>query len=184
MGIPILCSIGLNSDGLFVRASPAGRCIASARPNASDRTGAPVSHAPAVRRKQTDASGLTHRSTKFGSPIRRRGQTRCLPMSSCVGIGPAWQRLSKAGRAAWPSALPRHLDLCCGIGSLLRRPTHAEVTSIPALVPLRRHPMPSCLFKPAAPGQSSTSTLPSSPPFFSTQPHGPWSEELDRGEGG
>jgi hypothetical protein len=26
--------------------------------------------------------------------------------------------------------------------------------------------------------------LSSSPPFFSTQPQGPWSEALDRGEGG
>jgi hypothetical protein len=31
-----------------------------ARPNASDRTGAPVSHAPVVRRIRTDASSPTH----------------------------------------------------------------------------------------------------------------------------
>jgi hypothetical protein len=55
---------------------------------------------------------------------------------------------------------------------------------MPALGSPRRHPMPSGLFKPAAAGQLSTPTLPSSSPFLSTQPQGPWLEELDRGEGG
>jgi hypothetical protein len=80
------------------------------------------------------------------------------------------------------------LAFCCaarrfaqrpGIGSLLRRMTHGEFTSMPAVGPPHRHPMPSGLFKPAAVSQSSTSTLPFSPPFFSTQPQGPWSEEFD-----
>jgi hypothetical protein len=100
------------------------------------------------------------------------------PVSSSVGLGPAWQRLngrelcwSKAGRATWPSvAPPRRFAQRPGIGSLLRRPTHGEVTSMPALGPPCRHPMPSGLFKMAAAGQSSTLTLPSSPLFFSTPP--------------
>jgi hypothetical protein len=72
--------------------------------------------------------------------MRRRGQTRCSHVSSRVGLGPAWQRLngrercwSKAGRAAWPSAtLPRCFSQRPGIGSLLRHPTHGEVTSMPS----------------------------------------------------
>jgi hypothetical protein len=66
---------------------------------------------------------------------------------------------------------------------------------MPTLRPSRWHPMPSGLFKPVAADQSSTPTLPSSPPFFSTPPldhgrrhwikgraarapKGPWSMEV------
>jgi hypothetical protein len=155
----------------LVRASLAGRRIASELVRSDRRV---VAHAPAVRSIRTDASGPTHRSIKFGSPMRRHGQARCPPVSSHVGLGPTWQWLngrercwSKAGHAAWPSAAPlRHFALCCGIGSLLHRPTHNEVTSMLAFGPPRRHPMPSSLFKAAAPSQSSTPMLPS--PFFPT----------------
>jgi hypothetical protein len=141
-----------------------------ARPISSNRTGALVLHPQVVRCIRTDASGPTHRSTKFGSPIRRCGEACCPLMSSRVGLGPAWHRLngrqlcwSKAGRAAWPFAAPPiRFAQRPGIGSLLHRPTHGEVTSIPALGPPHQHPMPSGLFKPVAAGQSSTSTMPSS----------------------
>jgi hypothetical protein len=50
----------------------------------------------------------------------------------------------------WPRHLTicaaRRFDLCCGIGSLLRRPTHGEATSMPAFRPTRQHPMPLDVF--------------------------------------
>jgi hypothetical protein len=92
--------------------------------------------------------------------MHRRGQVHYPPVSFRVGLGTAWQRLngrelcwSKAGRAAWPSAAPpRRVAHRPGIGSLLRHPTNGEVTSMLALGPPRRHPMPSGLFKLAAAG--------------------------------
>jgi hypothetical protein len=155
-----------------IRASPAGPRIASAR----GRTG-PTGPARRLRMPQRcDASGPTRPARRIGPPNLGHScvGADCPPVSSHVGLDPTWQRLngrercwSKAGRAAWPSAAPpRRFSLCCGIGSLLRRSTHGEVTSMPAFGPPRRHPMPSGLFKAVAPGQSSTPTLPS--PLFPT----------------
>jgi hypothetical protein len=65
------------------------------RPIWSNRTGTPVAHASAVRRIRPNASGSTHQSTKFGLPMRRRGQARYSCVSSRVGLGLIWQRLNR-----------------------------------------------------------------------------------------
>jgi hypothetical protein len=85
---------------------------------------------------------------------------RVLPRGSRPHLAAAQRTRAMLG------APPHRFVLCCGIGSLLRPPTNGDVTSMPTLGPPRRHPMPSCLFKSAVPGQSSTPMLPS--PFFST----------------
>jgi hypothetical protein len=131
-----------------------------------------------MRRNRSDAPGPTHRSTKFGSPMCRRGQAlsaHVLPGGSRPRMAATqWARamLVKgwARRLANSATPPRRFAQRPGIASLLCRPTHSEVTSMSALGPPHRHPMPSGLFKRAAAGQSSTPTLPSSPLFFSTPP--------------
>jgi hypothetical protein len=156
--------------------------------NWSDRTGELVVHAPTVRRIQTDTSGPTNWSTKFGSRMRRRGHARCPPVSSHVGLGPAWQRLngrSKASRAASPSAASpiasiyvAALAACCAARRMVR-PLQCRHFGLRASIQC----LEGFLSRPSA-ASSYTPTLPSSPPFFSTQPQGPWSEALDQGEGG
>jgi hypothetical protein len=145
-----------------------------ARPIWSDRTDASVAHTLAERRIQTDASGPTHRSTKFGSPMRWRGQACCLPVSSRLGLGPAWQWIngrelcwSKASRAAWPSVVPpvallyaAALAACCAARCMSRS---LQCRRLELRAGIQCHQV---FLNRLCPASSCTSTL--SSPFFPT----------------
>jgi hypothetical protein len=174
-----------------IRASPAGPCIASAR----GRTG-PTGHAPAVRRIRTDASGPTHRSTKFGSQLRRRGlSARVLPCGSRPHLAAA-----QRARAMLVKGWARRLAFCCAAPSFCSMLRHWQPA---APLDARRGHFNASVWA-SAPSSNAIRSFQSgrarpvehTDAAFSLVPHRcsphhrraalarPWLEALDRGEGG